>query len=47
MDDANFALLILAVHTVVFLIASGVLLYVRDARGQMVYGKAINQRLKG
>jgi ABC-type multidrug transport system ATPase subunit len=47
MDDANFALLILAVHTVVFLIASGVLLYIRDARGQMVYGKAINQRLKG
>jgi hypothetical protein len=45
MDDANFALLILAVHTLVFLIAAGVLLYVRDGRG--VYGKAINQRLKG
>ena len=47
MDDANFAMMILAIHTLVFLIASGVLLYVRDSRGQMVYGKAINQRLKG
>ena len=47
MDEANFALLILLVHTVVFLVAAGVLLYVRDARGQMVYGKAVLQRLKG
>jgi ABC-type multidrug transport system ATPase subunit/pSer/pThr/pTyr-binding forkhead associated (FHA) protein len=47
MDDANFALMILMVHTVVFLVAAGVLLYVRDARGQMVYGKAVLQRLKG
>lgn len=47
MDDANFAWLILAVHTIVLLIAAGVLLYVRDSRGQLVWGKAINQRLKG
>ncbi len=47
MDDANFALLVLAIHTVVFLLAAGVMLFVSDARGQMVYGKAINQRLKG
>jgi ABC-type multidrug transport system ATPase subunit len=45
-DDANFALLILAIHTVVFLLAAGVLLFVSDGRGQMVYGKALNLRLK-
>jgi ABC-type multidrug transport system ATPase subunit len=45
-DDANFALLILAVHTLLFLITAGVLLFVRDSRGQMVYGKAINRLLK-
>jgi hypothetical protein len=46
-DDANFALLVLAIHTLVFLLAAGVMLFWSDARGQMVYGKAINQRLKG
>lgn len=40
------ALLILAAHTLVFLLATGVLLATRDSRGQMVYGKAVNQRLK-
>ncbi len=43
---ANEALLVLCLHTVVFLIASGVVLYRRDSRGQMVYGKAVNQRLR-
>jgi hypothetical protein len=47
MEDASFAWLILAVHTLALLIAAGVLLYVRDSRGQLVWGKAINQRLKG
>jgi len=46
MDDANFALLVLAIHTVVFLLAAGVALYTGDTRGQMVYGKAVNQKLK-
>jgi len=46
MDKANAAWLVLAIHTLAFLIAAGVLLFVRDSRGQMVYGKAVNQRLK-
>src|SRR6185369_7819009 len=37
LDDSNFALLILIVHTLAFLIGSGVLLFVRDSRGQLVY----------
>jgi hypothetical protein len=36
--------MVLAVHTVVLLVAAAVLLAVRDSRG--VYGKAVNQRLK-
>lgn len=40
------ALLVLGAHTLVFLVAAGVLLATRDSRGQMVYGKAVNQRLK-
>jgi hypothetical protein len=43
---ANAAWLVLAIHTLAFLIAAGVLLFVRDSRGQMVYGKAVSQLLK-
>ncbi len=46
-DDANFALMVLLAHTVVFLAAAGFMLFARDSRGQMIYGKAVNQRLKG
>jgi len=46
MDKANSACLVLAIHTLVFLIVAGLLLFVRDSRGQMVYGKAVNQLLK-
>ena len=46
MGDAHFALLILAIHTLAFLVGAGIMMYVRDARGQMVYGKAINRLLK-
>ena len=45
-DQANTAWLILAIHTLALLIATGVSLFTRDSRGQMIYGKAINQLLK-
>jgi hypothetical protein len=45
-DQTNTAWLILAIHALVFLIAAGAMLFVRDSRGQMVYGKAVNQLLK-
>ncbi|HLK68187.1 MAG TPA: hypothetical protein VKU19_32360 [Bryobacteraceae bacterium] len=44
--DAHCALLILAIHTLAFLVGARIMMYVRDARGQMVYGKAITRLLK-
>jgi hypothetical protein len=43
-NQAHNAVMVLAAHIVVFLVAAAVLLAFRDARG--VYGKAVNQRLK-
>ncbi|MGA2599105.1 MAG: FHA domain-containing protein [Bryobacteraceae bacterium] len=42
----NQSMLVLGAQFLFFAVASGVLLVMRDSRGQMVYGKAVNQKLK-
>jgi len=42
----TFTIVILLIHTVVCLAASCFILYARDARGGMVYGKAISKWVK-
>jgi ABC-type multidrug transport system ATPase subunit len=45
-SETSLALFILLLHTVACLFASGYILFVRDARGELIYGKAIGRWVK-
>jgi signal transduction histidine kinase len=44
--EASLSIVVLLIHCVVCLVASCLILFVRDARGEMVYGKAISKWVK-
>jgi len=45
-SDVSLALFILILHTLGCLSAAGYILFVRDARGELVYGKAMGRWVK-
>ncbi len=44
--DISLALVMLLLHTLACLGAAGYILFVRDARGELVYGKAMGRWVK-